>query len=752
MAKMIMINPSSGDNVASLFSSPNSSNNVLKTVNKGDILKLTGSNGGYYLVEYDNNLENKMLGGNADTGTVLGYPYTIMYSDSKKTEKIGKINNGSICSEINDEFAPMISVKAFTTEGWQTGFIEAKYIYRDNVETRHYKQKSRKAPSTTRANNNNDLTGTLIGPSAGFHNPSQFSEVAIPLINTNTSVKIIETNKGWHNVSLEGVTTNINGASTAWVPAKNVQVNNYNTEASVSKTDATEIASTTSESTSSSTDPFSSVSSDDEWQVYFSNYDPNALNYTANDEYYRQLADKYSYALGVPPRYNMDIDVQYIDELVPGGGRVVNKTVLSNPSILSIIPGKVKMFPNLFGTEKDSIVETMMNAANGNTSLLEKIQADQPARFTGKLYRFQADTEEYAKYVNALCRACAIMLGIGDELMPNTSTKLKYFDYSYWTIRKKYNPYAAAAADNDSSLFRNFWNGLVRTASRVVSTAVDETAYINFFMNGTETSVSETMNTSVTDSPLSGVLNTVSSVASQLNYFTGSGFDVGGSDMSDALHAVIDTNGIAGGMFTIAENFLKGGKMVLPKMLEGSQYGRSISCNLRFVSPYGSKYAVFLRCLVPICHLIAMSYPRQLSDNMYGYPFLVRCAQTGSFNVDLGVISSLTINRGGSDETSWTVDTLATEWDVQMEITPLVDELMLTSTSHPVLMCKNEMLLDYLANFCGFDMLACNVGTKVDMMMSFIRNKFITDPFHSIENKISDFTYNVLNHLFSAKW
>ena len=217
------------------------------------------------------------------------------------------------------------------------------------------------------------------------------------------------------------------------------------------------------------------------------------------------------------------------------------------------------------------------------------------------------------------------------------------------------------------------------------------------------------------------------------------------------MHAVIDSDGVVGGMLNIAENFLQGGKMVLPKMVEGSQYGRSISCNLKFVSPYGSKYSVFLRCIVPICHLIAMAYPRQLSDNMYGYPFLVRCAQTGSFNVDLGIISSLTINRGGSDDTNWTIDTLATEWEVQLEITPLVDELMISNTSHPVLMCKNEMLLDYLANFCGFDMLACNLGTKFDMMYSFIRNNFTGTP-HALENRLSDFLYNKLNRLFSAKW
>ena len=186
-------------------------------------------------------------------------------------------------------------------------------------------------------------------------------------------------------------------------------------------------------------------------------------------------------------------------------------------------------------------------------------------------------------------------------------------------------------------------------------------------------------------------------------------------------------------------------------MVEGSSYGKTISCNLKFMSPYGNKRSVFLRCLVPICHLLAMSLPKQLSDNMYTYPFLIRCAQTGHFNVDLGIISSMTITRGGSNDISWTTDTLSTEWDVTLEITPLVDQLMITSTSHPLLFCKNEMLLDYLSNFCGFDMLANNLQTKVDMMKNFVLAKFAGFP-TNIENKVSDTMYNLLKPFFSAKW
>ena len=136
---------------------------------------------------------------------------------------------------------------------------------------------------------------------------------------------------------------------------------------------------------------------------------------------------------------------------------------------------------------------------------------------------------------------------------------------------------------------------------------------------------------------------------------------------------------------------------------------------------------------------------------MYTFPFLIRCAQLGHFNVDLGVISSLNITRGGADDTSWSADMIATEWEVQMEITPLVDELMITPTNHPVLFCKNEMLLDYLANYCGFDVLAYNASTKVDLMMTFIKNVVLDWP-ATIEYKITDKLYNKVNSLFRYSW
>ena len=490
--------------------------------------------------------------------------------------------------------------------------------------------------------------------------------------------------------------------------------------------------------------------------------DSNFFNVTYDDTYYQKLSYKYYNALGYPPKYNMDVDVQYSTQdsesgvdIMPGIGRVFAKTILSNPPILSICPGKIKMFPNLIGTERENMLEALTNVASGNTSLVDKIKGDESAKFSGKLYSFEADTAEYSMYVNALCRACAIIMGLGDEEIPQSNgAKCSTFDYSYWAIRNRYDNVGASAADTDTSIFRNFFSNLVNTGSRIATSLVEETTYMNFFLNGTETSVNESMNTEVSSSPLDSMFSQVNELGSTINYFTGSSFNVGSDDASvtEALADALKTgNATLDGLVDLGKNFLKGGKVVFPLMINGAKFGKSISCSTKFVSTYGDKLSIFLKCIVPICHFLPFALPRQLSDNMYTYPFLIRASEIGCFHVDAGVVTSLNIVRGGSDDMCWTVDSLPTEWEVQFEITPIVDELMLSSTNHPVLFCKNENLIDYLGNMCGFDLLAQNYSTRSEMCMAFFWNMFTGYP-RTLHNRVTDFLYNKLYSFTKVSW
>lgn len=596
------------------------------------------------------------------------------------------------------------------------------------------------------------MTGTVTAKSGlNIRSGPSKSKSKIGGLSNGASVEILESSNGWYKIR--------SGSTSGWVSAQYVKTSGSETTAQVSATDATPVATESSTPAASSSQPQQEYTTGEDWSGIAASVGTGPIGENMLREYYAKLTAKYGFAMGAPPKYNMDIDVQYDEETVdgiatPGWGRVMNKTFLSNPSIMSLMPGTVRMFPNLIGSARDSFIEQMINVANGDSELLNKISQDSGGAFSGKLYQWEPATKDYTLYLNALCRACSILMGIGDQLMPNTSSKLKNFDYSYWTIRKRYDPTLYNATSNKSifGTFASALAGVIGGVSRAVTASVDESSYINFFMNGSDTQVSESISTDVTESPLENIFSTVTSFASQLNYFTNSGFAVGGENVGKLMEdALGGSQSPLGGIINLGQNFLKGGRMILPKMVNGASYSRSISCNMKFISPYGHPLSVFLRCIVPICHLLALALPRQLSDNMYTYPFLVRGAQAGCFVMDCGVMHSINIVTGGSDDTSWTVGNLPTEWEVQIELMPLVDDLMITSTEHPVLFCKNENLLDYLANFCGFDVLAYNQSTKWDLMRSFVLNNVMDIP-NTIHMDLRDRLYKKLNAFGSYHW
>ena len=132
---------------------------------------------------------------------------------------------------------------------------------------------------------------------------------------------------------------------------------------------------------------------------------------------------------------------------------------------------------------------------------------------------------------------------------------------------------------------------------------------------------------------------------------------------------------------------------------------------------------------------------------MYSYPYLLKVNQKGWFNSNLAVMTSIKVSRGGSDNTSWSSEGLATEWTVNFDITPLYSQLTLPSTDHPFLFMKNDGLIDYLGNMCGFDLKANNLDVKRRLIGNFIANKFTGIP-NDIQRWSSDKVSNAVSKIF----
>ena len=559
--------------------------------------------------------------------------------------------------------------------------------------------------------------------------------------NNGAKLTIHDSSNGWYKVS---GTSGWGKLNNVWVSKQYVIETSTQGYGYLSKTDVK--AQTTNDGLSSSNQSSANLALNANYQrnystIYNDSYSgDSSKRYLGTDDYYKKLMSKLNYCFGTPPKYNMDIDIQYVSDV--GLGRVMGQTYYSNPTILSICPGKVKMFPQLFNKKaRDNAFNTIYEAARGASdgSVVQKILGDKNSDIlNGPLYEFSQDTQDYAKRLNLLCRTCAILLGIGDDKMPYTSTPLRSFDYAYWSIRKKYSP----STGKQQNVFTDFWAGGIQAAAN----AVGDENYIHFLVSNENTSISEGVTTDVEASFLENIVSSTNSIANQLSYFSGVGFN----NQMDAK-ANIDNalNGIIGeaGWTKLVDNVLSGGKLKIPKIVGDTNFSQSISCSLKFLSPYGNPKAVFLWCIVPVCHLYALALPKQLSDSMYSYPYIIKVFQKGWFNSNLAVISSINLVRGGNDDTSWSSAGLATEWTVNFEITPLYSQLTMPSTDHPLLFIKNDGLIDYLGNLCGFDLKANNLNVKAKLLTSFIKNKF-TDIPNDIQRWVSDGISDSISKVF----
>lgn len=448
-----------------------------------------------------------------------------------------------------------------------------------------------------------------------------------------------------------------------------------------------------------------------------------------SDSDYQTLYWRYIRSFGCPPQYNDKVDKQYMQSKAPSCGRVFAKTMLAHPTILSICPGTVDYLPGFSSEQKDEFYRSVLDLASGDSSLRSRLQKDKNTNnLNGQLYKFKSAHTAYSHIVNLLCRTCAIFMGIGDETIPWGTKSLKHFDYAYWTNPDK--------EPHNTPSHTSVFGTMVDDIAREVTTAVSDAHYVHFFLTENGTSVDESSRTSTSASMLEEMVNgsQLHQIGRNLEYLFGA--PIGSIEKSDDIESDINAifnggntkSGFLSNIGKIAANYLKGGRMVFPQMVDNVEFDKSISCTCKFVSPYGDLKSIFLRCVVPICHLMAFALPKQLSQNMYTYPFLVRAFQKGHFNCDLGVMSGLTLKRGGSDDTGWSVHGMATEWEASFDIIPLYSQLMVSSTANPFLYLQNTSLIEYLATICGCDLKANNLSVKLDIAKTMINNQFSDRP------------------------
>ena len=366
--------------------------------------------------------------------------------------------------------------------------------------------------------------------------------------------------------------------------------------------------------------------------------------------------------------------------------------------LLFLTPGKASFMTHYSTNDKESILKRILTSG---VNISGNLSTDDLLEDNGRYYTFEPDVPRYYSFVNPMCRIAARYLDIQDVPLDGVN------------------------------LDRVNWMSMTKRRISGIGDFGDFNA-IPFYLD-TETSISESHSNSTTQSMIASTVNSISDMGRELNFLLGygqsaTGVEVLNSDAEIASNIENVQNMISGLMGR--GNFLSnlanhlttvaaGGKLTFPEIWSDSSFSRSYNCEFKFISPDPSNLSVYLNVLVPLFHLLGMVCPQSIAANPNGYtnPFLVRGLYKGFFNVDMGMITDMSVTKGA--ECQWTPEGIPTSMTVSITIKDLYQAMSITPTSstsdwkYDTL--NNTSLMDYIANLCGINIYKPEYTRMIEM-------------------------------------
>lgn len=409
---------------------------------------------------------------------------------------------------------------------------------------------------------------------------------------------------------------------------------------------------------------------------------------------------------GMPYQFLQSADRRLQDPNKPSSmgkfGRKYLERIVTRMPLLLLTPGEPNYMTGFNKETKGNVLEQLRSAGVGAIDeALENILNGEDN--SGRYFTMDFAYASYYKYVNSMLRMAASFLGIhGIEIeeKPKKYVQLGNYDWSYYT---------------NSNL----------------PGVLSSTEYVAFYIDS-ETQVSESFSNDTTSSVLASKFDSASGVANELKFIMGNYpiddvlFD------NDVFNGIVDSfkgfvesspltnNRLIQRLISDARTVVTGGKLIFPEIWSDSSFSRSYDITVKLRTPDCDKLSWYLNIFVPLAHLICLTAPRQIvadgktNPNAYGAPFLVRGFYKGIMSVEMGIISSMSINKGS--QSAWTVDGLPTQVDVNFSLKDLYDGMAINQyigRSSWALM-KNTSMTDYIATSCGININKPDIRRTVD--------------------------------------
>lgn len=454
-------------------------------------------------------------------------------------------------------------------------------------------------------------------------------------------------------------------------------------------------------------------------------------------------------------------------------GYEFTEKILSRMPLLFITPGNTSFMGGSSENARTALIsqldESYVDKALSENSLKSMLED-----YNGKLYTIMPAYAEYFNYVNPMCRAGAIFLGIQEKTLQG-----KTLDVFNWGINQgqDYKVYMeeeqTMLGDEEAEEIEEEVETTEQTTEETEPEEEEEkynwedhddifekpedsflkdfqqAMYyknaIPFYINS-EASFQDSFSNETTESSLASTINALSDRAREIQFLLGTASSAVGeafdkvdgtlTEIKEQINNIVSK--VAGGnsIFTTIANSVKtivsGGRLLFPQIWSNSQFTKSYNISIKLTTPSYDKFSWWLNIYVPLCHLMALVLPRSEYVNSYTTPFLIKAFYRGMFNIDMGIITEMSFNRG--KEGSWTKDGLPTVVDVSFSIQDLYTGMGMTSLGAMFkgTTLQNVSEMDYIANLCGININEPDLFRMVTLWATF-----------NLKNRISDFLPNM---------
>ncbi|MDD3122022.1 MAG: hypothetical protein PHC62_00735 [Candidatus Izemoplasmatales bacterium] len=454
----------------------------------------------------------------------------------------------------------------------------------------------------------------------------------------------------------------------------------------------------------------------EEYNKYFDNYNFSNANGV--------LLKNMNGIIGMPYQFNALADPKAEGSVF---GLKYMERIVSRSPIMLMSPGKVDFMPDAKKSEAVGIVSALADQKYGIKDDLSNVLST-----NGRYYTFAFDYVEYYKYVNEMAAAGAVFLGIDDVVINMNGKKNKAGNFKW-----------------EESLGTDF--GSYMSAAECVAFYVDS---VN--------QVQDSFTNSTTESQLASKVNSWSEVGREIAFMLGTqsgrDFDLFTQDNIDQLNSQVEelANKYLKGNKIFADlgkNFstvATGGKLIFPEIWDDSTFTRSFDISIKLRTPDRDPLSWYLNIYIPLCFLIALAAPHQHMQMGYYSPFLIRANYKGLFNVDMGIITDMSISKGA--EGAWTIDGLPAVVDVNITLKDLY-QAVLTMSQETNWFMSNITLMDYMANMCGININKPDVIRAFEIYAILNKRKILNIPNkigRTMEEAMSNFLLKSYTNL--TKW